>query len=205
MKKQHQNLNRITGNCPYCDSNDIIKASSPISKELTRIPSYKCKDCNHTFSYGTYFNEKTTQVKTDMFLEDLNTYGLIEKTGEDTYRITDSGKQLVSDNNSNKLKKMDDLILKLPIWNDLSKIIPIHPSKEIFIKGLTELLKENLPNKSRQEWFWNRYNVEVVPALERRSKQGTQGIRGYQGITLIPYIRGELNEGQSNKNNEIII
>jgi hypothetical protein len=177
------------GVCPYCGSSDAVKGSR-ITAVQTRNTTYKCKDCNHTFSYGTYFNKKTEDIRVDTHLSDLQLYGLIEKTGEDTFTITDTGKKLITEHKAGKQDMADRVITSFPLWKDLSEKLPMHPTKEMFFKALHEVLKEDTPNKSKQEWLWNRYNVEVIPALERKAR--CKKYYGYIGITLYPHFASQM-------------
>jgi hypothetical protein len=117
-------------------------------------------------------------------ISDLQTYGLIKETSKDRFVITDVGKKTIHERKIGKSVTEDSLILALPIWKDVSEKLPLHPTKEMFFKALQEVLQEDIPNKHSQEMLWNRYNVEVLPALERKTKKSM--FYGLIGVTLSP-------------------
>jgi hypothetical protein len=174
-----EDFQNIYKSCPYCESKNIVKASYHYKWDGTRTPSFKCKDCNHTFSLNTPFKEKTGNTRTDQILADLKLFGLIE--GTDNLQITPLGLKAIKEHKVGKTHTQDNLIINLPFWKDMVHAMPIiHPSKEMFYNALKTVLKEDIPNQHKCEWLWFRYNDEVLPALERIQS----GIKGYQGITI---------------------
>lgn len=180
------------GGCPYCGSNDTTSGSYLYSVHGTRQPAFKCKDCGHTFSFSTYSRKRTEEIRVNEMLSSLLAYEFIEQRFEGFFRITAKGRAAIKAQKKGEREYtacLDDLLLKTPLWKDLSKELPMHPTKEMFFKVLSGLEGLDI-QKSKRDILWYRYNSEVIPALER--KQRRHGITGLHGITLTAIRKKEI-------------
>lgn len=186
------NLNKITGQCPYCHSPFVISGAYSYKVDGTRTPSLHCKDCNRNFSFDTYLKEETQVKSVDMALTDMQAFGLIEETEPEHYRITELGHNVIKQRKMNDPTAIEDnIILEFPIWKELLKILPAHPTYEMFVNALMTFFKDEPPIRSECMRLWHKYSTEVEPARDRKAKR--KGMAGFAGITLLPYEKGMIN------------